>query len=160
MHSKKQLFEAFTVKTPKLVALSIFVIFFGATTIPAQAPEAPHETGSLINGRSWSNFGENTKLGWLIGYTEGLRVAASLGQGGSCEKQLKKVFDLYPQNLSFGEIQKAVDHFYQDTPENAPIRVSESIKYVTLKAAGTGQSELDDFAASLRKLYAAAPAKP
>jgi hypothetical protein len=54
---------------------------------------------------------------------------------------------------------KAVDHFYENTPENAPVPVFAAIIYVTRKASGATQSELDDYAADLRKINSAPATK-
>lgn len=142
------------------IASVVLLISFSTVAIPAQAPTAPDLTDGMINGRSWSEMSELRKLGWLHGYTDGLRFAATLAYGEPCVTQVNRVFDLYPRQLSFGEIMKATDHFYQDTPENAPVTVSGAVRYVTLKASGAPQSQLDTFAASLRKMSATPEKKP
>ena len=57
----------------------------------------------------------------------------------------------FPESLDMGEIADAVDHFYVDAPENAPLPVSDAINYVALKAGGAPSSVLDRFVAERRK---------
>jgi hypothetical protein len=139
------------VKMLRLITSTVLLISFGAAAVPRQESNAPHETGGLINGRSWLSLSEAMKVGWLVGYTEGLRVAPSAVHGEPCTTQVKQVFDLYPQQLSFGEILKAIDHFYEDTSENSAIPVPAALQYVTRKASGATQTELDELASGLRK---------
>ena len=144
----------------KFIAPLLVVISPCVAAGPAQAPTAPEYTDDLINGRYWSGMSEPEKLRWLHGYTDGLRVAAALVEGEPCITQVNRVFNLYPRQLSFGEIMKGTVHFYQDTPENAPVPVTAAVRYVTLKASGAPQSELDAFVADRRKPSAAPVKKP
>jgi hypothetical protein len=44
-----------------------------------------------------------------------------------------------------------MDHFYRDTPENAPVPMAGALQYVGTKSKGAKQSELDDLASGMRK---------
>ena len=108
--------------------------------------------------RFWLKMPLDMKLGWIKGYTEGLRYAASLAEG-PCVAQTNKLLGIYPHQISYAEIVNATDHFYRDSPENNPVSVTGAIQYVTLKAGGATQPQLDDFAATLRKISASEACK-
>ena len=143
----------------KLIVPILLVISFSAAAT-SQGPTAPDQTAGMINGRYCSRMSEVEKMRWLHGYTDGLRVAAALAHGEPCVTQANKVFDFYPRQLSFAEIMKATDHFYQDTPENAPVPVTGAVRYVTLKAGGAPQSALETLAESFRKTSVTPETKP
>jgi|SRR5215831_1485048 len=136
---------------------ALFLISFCAAAIPAQAP-APDQTGGFVNGRFWLRMTHDMKLGWIHGYTEGLRYSAAIAKE-PCVAKAQKVYEIYPQQLSLGEIAGAVDHFYRESPENAPESLTGAVQYVTLKAGGATQSQLNNFAATLRQISASESGK-
>lgn len=145
----------------KLIVPVLLVISFGVGA-PAQAP-APDMTENMPNGRFWSKLSYEQKECYLIGYKNGIMTAAVFANGAEPEDKLlaSAILGLQPtRKLSLVEIVQGIDHFYQDTPENAPVVVGAAIGYVGLKAGGAKQSELDDFAASVRKKSAIPEKKP
>jgi hypothetical protein len=66
----------------------------------------------------------------------------------------KEIINLYFSNLSRSEIAQGIDRFYQDAPENAPLDAALALQYVTKKAGGATQSQLDDFVSAARKASA------
>ena len=98
---------------------------------------------------------------WLSGYSDGIKTAAAFIHGAEPANKLlqQSVLDLQPSNkLTPTEMALGMNHFYQDTPENAGVPLVGAMRYVERKASGATQSDLDEFAAGLRKA-AASPEK-
>lgn len=115
----------------------------------AQAPD-PYRTGTLDNGRAWRLMNKGQKAAWVTGYGQGLTMG-SLFAGQAWDKYAQTYSTHFPANLADIEIADAIDHFYADAPENAPIPISDAIWYVAQKAAGAPSSILDGFVAERRK---------
>jgi len=124
-----------------------------AVPVLAQAPD-PYKTNSLDNGRAWRLMNRAEKAAWASGYGEGLTRGSMLA-GQTYDKYATTYLTHFPANLANIEIADAVDRFYADAPENAPVPVSDAIWYVAQKAAGTPSSVLDEFVAGRRKAAAA-----
>ena len=124
------------------------------TRAPAQAlhapdiPEFEQKTG-LPNGRMWLKMADGERETWLMGFSNGVFVVEALahpsGAAANATPLEKFLSSAYESNLTIGEKAQAVTHFYQDTPENAPITLPAALEYVTIKANGATQSQLDDF---------------
>ena len=98
----------------------------------------------------------------MFGYSDGIKTAAVFVHGAEPTTKLlqQSVLDLQPTDkLTTTEIVEGIDHFYQDTPENAPVPVAGALRYVDTKAKGAKQSELDDLASRMRKAASSTPEK-
>jgi hypothetical protein len=144
----------------KSIVPILLAISFGVAA-PAQAPTAPDQTSGMINGRFWSTLTEGGKLGWVLGYEEGITAAtANAASDTACATRANGLYASYGSHLSLGEMVRGIDHFYQDTPENAPVAVASALHYVILKASGASQSTLDIAASALRKASGTLDKKP
>jgi hypothetical protein len=135
----------------KLIVPVLLAVSFGAVggQIQAQTQTAPDRTDVWSNGRAWSQMDELRKTGWVEGYAEGFRL--------TCNEKSDKPIAHFPWKLSVGEIMRGIDHFYENTPESAPVPLFMAVTYVALKANGSTESQLDTFAANARKIMWAAP---
>jgi hypothetical protein len=116
----------------------------------------------MPNGRFWLKRTQDEKLAWLLGYWDGIKAAAAFVYGAEPANKLlqQAILDLQPTDkLTLEEIVQGVDHFYQDTPENAPVPMAGALQYVRHKAGGAKQSELDDLASGMRKSASGTPEK-
>jgi hypothetical protein len=126
--------------------------------MPALAPAQTAAPDEIPNGRCWSYLSLRDKAVWVwgfeIGVATGITATDKDGKRLMPESSWPEVNRLYSSHLSLAEIVKGIDRFYEDTPENAPVPVSGALEYVTRKANGASQRELDDFASALRKANA------
>lgn len=137
------------------------------TTVALAQAQAPTESeiyysGGSPNGRFWVRRTQREKIVWLFGYSDGVKTAAAFVYGAEPTNKLLQQFvlDLQPTDkLTTTEIVEGIDHFYRDTPENAPVPVAGAMGYVRKKAEGARQSELDDLASSMRKAASSTPEK-
>lgn len=151
-------------KTPLALGLVLTLILLlpMSTLAPAQALAPPNTTEfnqrtGLPNGRAWSKMTEGEKTSWLLGFSNGVFVVESIMHPTHATEPSpleKVVAGLYESKLTLGEKVQGINHFYQDTPENAPISIPEALQYVTAKANGATQSQLDDLVSGLRKANA------
>ncbi len=144
------------------LTLTVLLLLPVPMRTPAQT-DVPLVTMGMINGRFWLKCTYEQRSMWLIGYKNGIETAAAFTDAAEPENKLlaEAILGLQPpKKLSLTETVQAIDHFYLDTPENGPVVVGAAIRYVELKAGGAKQSELDDFAASLRRKNAAPEKKP
>ena len=131
-----------------------------AVAAPAQAPSAV--TNGMLNGRFWARQTRDEKIAWVLGYWDGIKTATVFVSGAEPDDKLLQqyVLDLQPTNkLTLEEIVQGMDHFYQDTPENAPVPLAGALQYVGNKAKGAKQSDLDDQASGMRKAASSTPEK-
>ncbi|MGA9527771.1 MAG: hypothetical protein WBS24_06620 [Terriglobales bacterium] len=146
----------------KYIIPVLLVITSAAAPVPQQSPTSSDLTAGLPNGRFWLRRSQDEKLVWLFGYSDGIKAAAAFVLESDPDKKLlaKYVLHLQPTDqLTPAEIVHGIDHFYQDTPENALVTMVGALNYVTLKAKGAKQSELDNLASGMRKA-ASSPEKP
>jgi len=124
---------------------------------PPKTAEFDQRTG-LPNGRAWSTMTEGERHAWLLGFKNGIFVAEAIAhpQGRTEPSPLEKFLSAAygGSALTLGEQVQGLNHFYQDTPENAPVPIPDALRYVTAKANGATQSQLDDLASGLRKANA------
>jgi hypothetical protein len=136
------------------LALTVLLLLPMPTRTPAQTA-VPLETMGMPNGRSWPHLTSFDKAMWVWGFQSG--IVAALGSTAKDGKEIvaessrKEIIHLYFSNLSRGEIAQGIDRFYQDAPENAPLDAGLALQYVTKKAGGATQSQLDDFVSAARK---------
>jgi hypothetical protein len=96
---------------------------------------------------------------WVWGFQSG--IIAALGSATKDGKEIapessrSEIVHRYFSNLSRDEIAKGIDRFYQDTPENAPLPAAVALEYVTQKANGTPQWQLDILTTAARKRVSA-----
>ena len=104
----------------------------------ASVASLPSESKSagLYNGRWWKFLDGPDKVLWLDTYANGVVYAA--GVTGNADK----IKLLLPLQLTFVEVSKSLDTFYE-TPENAPIPIASALQIVTMKSAGTDQAAID-----------------
>jgi len=112
----------------------------------------------MPNGRSWPHNSPLDRATWVWGFQSG--IIAALGSTTTDGKEIapessrKEIINLYFSNLSRSEIAQGIDRFYQDAPENAPLEAALALQYVTQKAGGATQSQLDALVSSWRKASA------
>ena len=114
-------------------------------------------TEGMPNGRFWSRRTLDEKRVWLVGYSDGIKTAAAFVYAAepANEPLRQAILDLQPtSDLTPVEIVQGMNHFYQDTPENAPVPLGAAMHYVKRKASGSTPSELDEIAARLRRAWA------
>jgi hypothetical protein len=143
-----------------IIAALLLSTFVGVAS--AQGPTASEFAESMPNGRWWSRRTLDEKRVWLFGYADGIKTAAAFVSGADPTNKLLQQFvlDFQPTDkLTTTETVEGIDHFYQDTPENAPVPVAGALNYVETKAKGAKQSELDDLASSMRKAASTTPEK-
>jgi hypothetical protein len=139
------------------LTLTLLLLLPVPTLAPAQTA-IPNETGGMPNGRSWQHLSPFEKAFWVWGFQSG--IIAALGSATKDGKEIapessrKEIIHLYFSNLSRSEIAQGIDRFYQDAPENAPLEAALALQYVTKKAGGATQSQLDDFVSAARKASA------
>jgi len=108
----------------------------------------------MLNGRYWSKRTSDEKNAWVLGYLDGIKTATVFVSGAEPDNRLlqQAILDLLPTDkLTLEEIVQGMDHFYRDTPENAPVPMAGALQYVGTKSKGAKQSELDDLASGMRK---------
>ena len=152
-------------RMPLRMFLFIVPVLLVITVASAQAPTASelYYSGGSPNGRFWSRRTQQEKIVWLVGYSDGIKTAATFVYGAEPNNKLLQqyILDLQPTDkLTTTEIVEGIDHFYQDTPENAPVLVAGALRYVMKKAKGASQSELDDLASKMRKAAVEPEKKP
>jgi len=92
------------------------------------------------------------KLTWVGAFNEGVMFARSLVPPNSPGR--KEIDDDLVCPLTLGEIRAALDHFYDDTPENGPIPVNEAWVVITMRAQGASSAEIERITAKFRAAFA------
>lgn len=142
--------------------IPVLLVITSAGVPAPQAPTASEFSESMPNGRWWSRRTFEEKRVWLFGYADGIKTAAAFVSGADPTNKLLQQFvlDFQPTDkLTTTETAEGIDHFYQDTPENAPVPVAGALNYVETKAKGAKQSELDDLASGMREAASSTPEK-
>jgi hypothetical protein len=141
----------------------LVITLAGAASAQASTPRELYYTDGDPNGRFWLSLTQGEKVVWLFGYSAGIKVAATFVHVAEPDnKPLQQtILDLQPSDkLTTTEMAAGMDHFYQDTPENAPVIMAGAFRYVMKKAKGAPQSELDEMASKLRKANITPEKKP
>jgi hypothetical protein len=99
------------------------------------------QTEGQPNGRFWNQIPADAKFGFVVGF-----CAAATGVL-SC-----------PAEAQFGEIEKAIDRFYQE-PENLRLPVAVAIQTFARRLSGMSEANIQAFLESARKEAASHPAK-
>lgn len=85
-------------------------------------PVAAWKTEGLFNGRFWRAAESQHKSTFLMGYRDAVMVAATIAYQSSFEGFDKLTKVCWPDKLTIGEVQSALDRFYE-IPENGPIGI-------------------------------------
>jgi len=99
------------------------------------------QTDGQPNGRFWNSISADARFGFVIGY-----CAAATGT-------LK-----CPTEAQFGEIEKAVDRFYQD-PENLRLPIAVAVQVFARRLEGMSEATIQAFLENARKQAASHPTK-
>src|SRR5271157_2373295 len=104
------------------------ILFALAVILPcfAQAPDVERTNGGA-NGRFWANLSSTSKLFFIVGFDEGIGIAAPFSE--------QKYF---AKGTPYGDVVKGLDRFYQE-PENLMIPISDSLVIFQLKVNGATQ---------------------
>lgn len=122
-------------------------------TFSADAQKAPDYTGDWPNGRFWQEMTSASRLYFIMGFHEavGDAVYAGIEEGVKIDfKRADKEVNFFFPHLSFGEVVKGVDRFYDD-PENAPIPIFNAFRLFTYKAKGGTPREYESSLAEARQ---------
>jgi len=132
------------------------------------APQTWSELNTTLgkaNGRYWQSLSTTSKLDFLVGFGEGYSAAAPSGipwdlrqmvgeaKVAAATKALEASRSLkwyFPEKLSYGEVVKGVDRFYED-PENIRLPITDALEIFTRKVNGATQAELDRVTAYRRQ---------
>jgi hypothetical protein len=112
-------------------------------TQPSANQERLQKTAGRLNGRFWATMDETSKLYFLTGFREALRVAGVEDAGQA----------RYLSGATFGEIVTGLDQFYKD-PANAAIPAMDAIEVFASKVKGATPESLAQQIAMLRSLAA------
>jgi hypothetical protein len=105
----------------------------------------------MNNGRFWLEMQGEMKLGYLLGYIDGVHATSvTLAAGCPDVKRLR----LLPHTLSSVEIAEALDEFYND-PLNRQIGIVFAITATARKAEGATSAEMDQMISEFRKAASA-----
>jgi hypothetical protein len=124
-----------------------------------QAQSSIYETNGSPNGRVWTELPEIAKLAYVRGFDSGAStaalVAAADADDNATDANKKKkansyVQAIFPVNLTFAEIVKAINEFYEE-PLNGPIAISNAVIVVTKQARGTAPKETEQDILDLRR---------
>ena len=98
----------------------------------ALALAATQETNGICNGR------------WWLGHSDfSVRMAYVRGLGNGLSAVDGKSFALFIPDMTYAEIEKAVDAFYQD-PFNGPFPVLAALQIIKFKAEGATAAQIED----------------
>jgi len=126
--------------------LMAILILWVAVRFVADDDMAKYLTRGRSNGRVWAIFDLNAKLTYLDGLHDGAVEAALLVSG-------KNYFpaEMNAGDFSNKEIVKQIDAFYTDG-SNVRVPIVWAFQYMVKKTNGTKSTDLEDYAATLRKL--------
>jgi hypothetical protein len=120
--------------------IGLFLLMSG-TLLIAQQPDI-EITDGWRNGRFWAHLDTSWKLGFIIGYQEGVSAgAAVMMKNNDTANVIDTIHTLTPHKLTYGEIIKAVDRFYAD-PLNAIINIPTALEIIADEAAGAAPERI------------------
>ena len=130
---------------------AILLMFLAVATVSGDDAVALSRSGGFINGRAWRAWAGTHRLGYVVGFGDGIRAAliskAVCPDDAECSKN-------YFGRSTYGEIENALDDFYRD-PANVQIPVETAMIYFQSKVTGTSEEDLARNLAFLRKAAAA-----
>ena len=102
----------------------------------------------LHDGRFWRSSSDSGRLGYLVGYNEG--VGRGLSNYTTDVKEFEKGLRREWPDLTFGEMKEAVDRFYE-SPDNRLLPVVIAIRVVAMTFSGVPQPKIDALVDSARR---------
>lgn len=143
----------------KISKTCIAVLLFATCVAGQLGPVSPlNYTRGFINGRAWRDWSKDMRLGFLIGYGEGLDIGIAGGytlgapgrqDGYSASVSMKA--SLYPPDgVTYGEKLRAVDRFYDD-PLNDQIPIYTCLMIVSKQFKGYDPKLIDEQIREARK---------
>lgn len=128
-------------RTSLSFTLIVCVLIFPSVVLGLQKEDLSRTQG-LVNGRWWGEQHIEGRTAYFNGHADGIRL-------GGNDALFKSVVIT---SLTFGEMIDEVDKFYEERA-NIPIPVTYAMVYIAKKVKGATPSELQDYAASLRKRF-------
>jgi hypothetical protein len=130
----------------KIIIVPILALWFCIPFIAAQESQdnSLSRNNGYLTGKAWKQWPEDVKTGYLIGFYDGLRYPSSVSNLDT---------DLFHTSLNYGELRTEVDSFFKE-PSNAPLPIFAGLRYVSQKAKGATTGELEEYLATVRKVYA------
>jgi hypothetical protein len=126
--------------------LATLLLFLAVTAAGVDGPLP--RTGGFANGRYWVDAPYQEKLGFVLGFFDGIRTPTTN------DDKANRAIDSYQKILfgpsTFGEIITGLDDFYSD-PANRLIQVSVAMMYFKDKASGASPESLAKDLAGYRK---------
>lgn len=125
------------------IVLTVLLIF-----IAHDIGQAQSNGNELHDGRFWRSSSDSGKLGYLVGYNEG--VGRGLSNYTTDVRELEKGLRREWPDLTFGEMKEAVDRFYE-SPDNRLLPVVIAIRVVAMTFTGVAQPQIDALVDAARK---------
>lgn len=114
--------------------------------------DAHYKTAETFNGRFWNNISPAMKIGYLIGFTEGIHATLLNIDGGNSVAKYTPVKDeLIASKFTFGEIRSEMDRFYADAA-NARIPINLALVIVNKRMKGEPEDKLADLISAARQI--------
>jgi hypothetical protein len=132
------------ISSMKLVTLLLLLLAMTAAGVDGPLPR----TGGFINGRTWVDMPHGEKVGFILGFQDGIKEA-TLDNDKARTEYLKAFFG----HSRFGEITDGVDDVYRD-PANLQIQVTAAMEYFQNKVNGVSPESLAKELAYERKFSA------
>lgn len=136
----------------------VFVFLIASVTCFAQFTPL-YQTNSQLNGRYWESLGIQSKIDFIVGYSEGVSssqvmpfVALALAKcdlDDAGNKFLNNAQQLqFPRETPYADVIKGLDKLYAE-PENLPLPISSALRVLTMKFRSDKSEDID---AELRRL--------
>jgi hypothetical protein len=121
--------------------------------VPNASLPAAQKSEGLLNGRYWNAQSAESRVDFIVGYSEHLTIAEATGW----KEEDGTYFPHSP--VSFGEIAKGLNRIY-DAPENLNIPISFAIYVFQLRVTGKSEPYIAVRLEYLRNRYSAQPPAP
>ena len=125
---------------------AVLLLFLAVATVSGDDAVALSRTGDFINGRAWKVWDESKKLGYILGFGDGIRMFVASRSDDKSQG--------YFGHSKFGEIEDALNDFYRD-PANVQIPVEAAMYFFQTKVNGASPKNLAEQLAGLRRAFAA-----
>ncbi len=104
------------------------------------------------NGRAWNQLDTQSKIMYLVGVEDGIKLLALETPPETKPKVRSTVDSLMISGFRFLDLVKQIDEFYKDSA-NIRIPVIEAYQFTLKKLHGSTRQELEDQMAALRREY-------
>ena len=105
-----------------------------------------YRTGGILNGRAWSEWSHDVKLGYITGYQEHWEAAYdTLDERSEFGREVFAV-----PLLTIPEIVHGLDAFYAE-PTNARINIRVALRILSAKATGASGAEVQEMTDQARR---------